>query len=217
MPYENLMTLPDWVAELTTEHDHREPFTVRRGGTVYTSRHVTHVPSLLEQLRKAGRPSTGENSPGAYSSRPAAHIEAMDTLLIIDREASRWVRVLGAQDPDTTEQCILRLHGLHAGLTACRSKRTSKHGCCDAHRIEADIKRWWTQARIVTGWDSAAWRPDNTCPMCGKRGTLRVRFSAASALCIDCRETWDRETLGLLAQHINLENDARKLPGVSVS
>jgi hypothetical protein len=74
------------------------------------------------------------------------------------------------------------------------------------------------QARIVTGWDSPAWSPDNTCPQCGERGTLKVRLAEHIAMCKNdaCRATWDETTIGLLADHIRAESEAERVaaPGV---
>lgn len=187
----------DLVRELTEAHQHAEPYQRREGGTTWTDRHITRVPSLLDQLQHADQPSTGAGGAGGYDSRPAASLEALDTLIRIDLEAARWVRDLGEDDPGDTAACIRKLHGLHASATEPAQRD-----------IERDIRRWWNQARIATGWDSPAWRPDNTCPLCGKRGTLRVRLSAHAAICIEgaCRTTWDADTIGLLAEHIRSEN-----------
>jgi hypothetical protein len=157
--------------------------------------HTTESPSLLEQLETASNTADGTNGAGGYKSRPAAWLEPLDTLALIDQESSAWVRKLGDDDPPTTKECVLRLHGLWASADDDTKKA-----------IERDVSRWWTQARIVSGWDSAAWRPDNTCPMCNERRSLRVKLSDQSAFCVDCRETWTPENIGLLAEHIRQEN-----------
>ncbi len=206
------LDIHDLVADLTQTHRHREPYAVREGQTTWTRGHVTTVPSLIVQLGQVTAANTGEGGVGGYSSRPVAPLESIDTLIHIDLAASRWVRDLGEDDPQDTEGCIRRLHALHASASSCnqtkpkRDQVTREVTCCSQHAIEADVRTWWTQARVVTGWDSPAWRPDNTCPMCDKRGTLRVRLSAHSGICIDCRETWDDTTIGLLAEHIRSEN-----------
>lgn len=61
-------------------------------------------------------------------------------------------------------------------------------------------------ATPLTGWDSPAWRPDNTCPLCSKHGGLRVRADATGATCVECGEAWDEAAIGLLAEHIRREN-----------
>lgn len=100
---------------------------------------------------------------------------------------------------------------LHLSTEPCGYADTNPHRkgddgawCCSRGRIQNDIRRWWYQARIVAGWDMAAWAPDNTCPVCDVRGKLRIRLD--SALCIDCRTLWSAAELGVLAEHIRAEN-----------
>lgn len=191
------LDIHDLFAELTQIHRHREAYVLDTtpGGTRVTLGHVTTVPSLLHQLEHATVASTGENGAGGFKSRPAAHLESLDTLIHIDLAAARWVRDLGEDDPGTTAACVRLLHGLYATAQPATQRV-----------IEHDVRRWWAQARIVTGWDSPAWRPNNTCLACGVRGTLRIRLSSQSGMCIQCRETWGPETIGLLAEHIRMEN-----------
>lgn len=208
-----MRTIPDFhgqMHELTETHSHREPYTVTERGTTWTDGHVTRVPSLLSQLDEGGVCSTGAGGFGGFASRPPARLEALDALADIDLAASRWVRDLGEDDPATTVECVRKLHGLHASAHGCGGAPgrgdDGQVSCCTQHAIEADVRRWWGHARIVTGWDSQAFRPDNTCPLCGRRGGLRVRIEASSAVCIECRESWDESTIGLLADHIRSEN-----------
>lgn len=198
------MDLLDYIAELTQPHTHREHYTVRIGATTFGQDHTTKVPPLLHQLRFASPSGQGEErSGGGYESRPAASVDAISTLTEIDKEASRWVRVLGEDDPVSTIGCVRLLNGLAAGMVRCKKPH---RGCCDYHSLEHDVRRWWAQARVSTGWDSPAWRPDNTCPMCSVKGSLRVKLVDHVAVCTDCRETWDKDTIGLLAEHIRAES-----------
>jgi hypothetical protein len=73
-------------------------------------------------------------------------------------------------------------------------------------RLAREVNRWWTWARVVTGWDSPPWRPNVDCPMCARRGGLRVRLNDRSAACLECGETWDHTTIGLLAEHLREVN-----------
>lgn len=193
------MDLADYVRELTEPHSHAEHYQVRQGHTWYGRNHVTRVPSLLTQLWNGDLPSSSaEDGPRpGYQSRPAARLDALDAAVRIDLEASRWVKDLGEDDPSDTAACVRRLHGLAA--SADQVTRVA---------ILRDVRRWWTQARIVTGWDSAPWTPDNTCPMCGERGTLKVRLLEHIAMCTHdaCRTTWDETSIGLLADHIREES-----------
>lgn len=208
MTHQHAMEISDYVAELTRPHVHREPYTVRLGATSYTQQHATKVPALLLQLRYASPSGQGEErGGGGYESRPAASVDAVATLYDIDQDAARWVKKLGEDDAGDTLACVRMLNGLAANLVRC--KKPGRR-CCDFHSLERDVKHWWTQARVMTGWDSPAWRPDNTCPMCAVRGSLRVKLIDQVGLCVECKETWNRETIGLLAEHIRLESAAER-------
>lgn len=245
----------DMLDELTRAHRHRERYAAKRAGETWTSQHITDVPALVHQLLGATPAGSGsESGSTSAKSRPAARIEAIDTLMLIDHEASAWIRRLGENDPgDTLEivrrqrgpsgpvcdrrcvhhscitirrgehierrriagsgtiACLRKLHGLHASATHCgRAKpKRSKEGrptCCPAHHIEHDVRRWWHQARIITGWDTAAYRPYNTCPVCDQRGGLRINLAMHAGLCIECRSVWGADEIGLLAEHIRTEN-----------
>jgi hypothetical protein len=190
----------DIAEELTRQHTHRERYEYRDKGTLWKQDHVTLVPALIDQLEGAQPQSQNSEGGGGFGSRPAARIEALDTLALIDHAASAWVRKLGHDDPGSTKACVTKLHGLHAGQDEVTRKA-----------IERDMRGWWTQARIVSGWDVAAWRPDNSCPMCDVRRSLRVKIIDMAAFCVECRETWDETTIGLLADHIRAENGEDEL------
>jgi len=178
--------------------------------------HVTEVPPLLVQLdesvEKSGSAEAGTSRPA--SSRPAGRLVAIDTAYRIEVDASRWLRVLGQDDVAVDAiQLVRRLASLLPSLERCHRRHPMRDEqrrviCCTAHRVEADIGRWWTWSRVVTGWDLPAWEPDNTCPLCGTRGSIRVRLVEKLATCTNdaCRETWDDTTIGLLADHIRHEN-----------
>ncbi|GAB2762433.1 hypothetical protein [Nocardioides pakistanensis] len=193
----------DYVRELTERHTNRAHYTLRKGDTWYGQDHLTTVPPLLEQLWHADTPSpTAEDGPRpGYGSKPTARLEALDVAVRIDLEASRWVRELGEDDPGDTIRCVRLLHSLLPSAHEVTRRAAGK-----------DIRRWWTQARVATGWDSPAWRPDNTCPMCGTRGTLRVNLASQGGFCVECRETWDESNIGLLADHIRGESEAERSP-----
>lgn len=206
----------DYANELTRTHTHRERYQTRVGLELWTQDHVTSVPALVHQLLEA-HPASQASDGGStsFGSRPAARIEALDTIMLIDDEATRWLARLGANDPNerldprtklpiptvraTTGQATInvinRLHGLHAS----QDPKTQK-------AIEADMRRWWHQARIISGWDSPAWRPDNTCPVCETRRSLRINLTSHTGMCVECRSLWTTEEIGLLAEWIRLEN-----------
>lgn len=219
----NDLDVHDMVSELTRIHTHREHYVVQHGATTYGRHHQTKVPALLDQLEHGVPSGRGDERSGAgYESRPAARLETLDALILIDHEASRWVRQYGHDDAGmTTVECVTKIGSLIPSLDKCNRRKPVRHAgqiiCCGWHSAEHDVRRWWTQARIVAGWDNAAWRPDATCPICGVRGGLRVRFSANVAMCVGrsegddgrrvaCGETWDPSTIYLLARHIREES-----------
>jgi hypothetical protein len=203
--------LRDMIRDLTRTTSHREQ-QVRPTAAGGTRTHFTKVPPLLDQLQW-GHWTTGSDRSGAgYESRPAASIEALDTLVWIDLAAARWVRDLGEDDPPSTVECVRLLGGLLASAHRCDARRGEERGgswCCTWHAVDHDVRRWWTQARLMTGWDAPAWRPDNTCPACGERRSLRLRLEDRIGFCTECRETWPPDAYQVLADHIRTESDAR--------
>jgi hypothetical protein len=190
--------------------------------------HRTVAPPLLEQLWQSIEPSgsaeAGVARPAA--SKPAARLDAIDTAQRIDAQVGAWLDLLDsaparAKATGLTEselrllESVNRLRHLASlipGLDHCGNRPTyDQQGpiCCNPHEIEHHIHRWWTWARVVTGWDTPAWQPANTCPLCGTRSSLRVRLDDQRATCINdaCRETWGPDTIGLLAEHIRRENN----------
>lgn len=207
-----------YVRELTMPISHRERRQIPQhngDGTITWIRqdHITTHPSLIDQLDRSGDrlTNTGEDGRGTFGSSPAARLEALDELLRIDHAAARWVRQLGRDDPGDTVGCILILNGLAAALDECprveRDKVTKKVICCDLHKVDADVRSWWTRARIVTGWDLPAWKPANSCPLCNERGSLRIKIIDQSGMCVACDGAWTQVSIGLLADHIRAEND----------
>ena len=214
----------DMVNELTARHTQREPYAARRDGTTWTAQHPVDAPALVHQLLGATPSGAGSMSGTTPVSKPAARIESIDTLMLIDDEAAMWIRRLGGDVPGDvwdrrsdrpvggsgTIARIRRLHGLHASAETCtrRKGRRNDEGtwCCTAHHIEHDVRRWWHQARIITRWDSAPYRPFSTCPVCEHRGGLRINLELQAGFCVECRAVWPREQIGLLADHIRTEN-----------
>lgn len=181
-------TLARMVKELTT------PWTQRVRRPDGSSHHVVSAPSLLDQLSSL-EPSTAEGARRGFASRPTANLEAVDLAQAIDREASALVRNLGEDDPPTTKDCVLKLHGMTGWVTDDR-----------VEEITTYVHRWWASARVLSGWDAAPFRPHNTCPVCETLGNLRIRVDDRLAHCIHCRATWDSSNLGVLAAWIRQEN-----------
>lgn len=191
--------MPDLIRDLCDQTRHAEPYSLRRGKMLVNTAHITTVPPLLAQLAAAGEPSSSAEAglPRPAASKPAARLDALDTLIRIDLAAARWVRDWGEDDPGDTIRCVRMVGSLSVSA-----------GSSSAAAALKDVRRWWTWARVTTGWDLPAWQPANTCPLCGIRGTLRVRVVEKLGTCINdaCRETWDETTIGLLADHIRAEN-----------
>lgn len=212
------LDLTDYVTELTAWHKHREPYEYdaehgNGSSTHYKSDHVTDQPPLLTQLDQSITPAGqgGEVGAAAPGSRPTANLDAIAAACDIDLEAARWVRDLGEDDPQDTIGLILRLHGLTASVHRC-SRGSGRAGleCCTFHAIEVSVRSWWVRARVLTGWDTKARKLDGTCPLCGVRGCVQVRLSSGLGACTNCHETWDQETIGILAEHMRAEAETER-------
>lgn len=213
------LELADYVRELTQPHTHVETYQTRSltGGGFVDARHITHVPPLLVQLANNDTPSqAADDGPRAgYASKPAARLDALAALTDIDLAINRWITDIGDQPAHLdTARALRQLHALVADTGAVDE--------VTRREVERDVRRWWTRARIVTGWDSPAWTPDNTCPQCGERGTLRVRLADHIGMCTyrgnlhesgrreACEATWSEETIGVLADHIRHESEQER-------
>ncbi len=211
-----MTSIHDIARELTQPHRHRQPYHYEGAMSSWDAHHVTNVPALITQLNEADKTKTGDMTGSTPGSRPTASIEALDTLIHIDHEAAAWVRKLGHDDPGSTIACVQKVYALAASARFCgRPKPVIEDRqvvCCPVHHIERDMRRWWTQAKLASGWDTRAWSPNNTCPVCEERRTLRIRVEDKSAFCTNCRETWT-DAIGILAEHIRAENGEHELSG----
>lgn len=212
------LELHEVVHQLTEPHMHREPheydFEHANGSTThYATHHVTQQPSLLDQVRgTAGtRGQGGEVGAMTPGSKPAANIDALDCASRIDKGAhDRLAELEVPKPPRDTVAAIRLLHGLSADVDRCTAFGARDATCCPYHAIESDMRGWWASARVLTGWDTSAQRLHGTCPLCGVLGSVRVRFSSSVATCTECYETWDHESIGLLADHMRLEGEAAR-------
>lgn len=209
------------IRDLTTSHQHSEPYVIDRNGENWSVKHHTTVPALIHQLTGATPQGSKEEGGSQHGkSRPAARIESLDTLILIDTEAGEWLDLLGYTIPANTidpltqtsvvgSGCIKalsRLNGLYPSTDTCgrlNHSHESNIWCCARGHLAHDIRRWWNQARIITGWDIPAFKPRATCPICDVTGSLRVKVDGA--LCVECRSLWDGSQIGLLAEHIRSE------------
>lgn len=209
--------LVDIVSELTQTTSHRESYALQRDNadgsiTLVEQGHVTVRPSLIAQLRVAmTTSSTAESGArGGFGSKPSARLDALDALLRMDQETVRWIHTITRKPVDvdlSTEQLVLRVSSVGKGNDD----------------VERDLRAWWLHARIVTGWDTPPFRPNNTCPVCKKRGGLRVRVDTQAGsvvthgLCVECKAQWtgDDGSFDRLAWWIRVENDDYDTPRVS--
>ena len=195
-----LLRLTDAINELTQPRTHVERFTRDTGHGPVTRRWSMRVGSLLDQLGLCVSPGTGIDLAAGHAvpgSRPTASIEALDALMAIDVEVAQ----LADYHDVKREDIIGNLRGLLGVAT----------GSDDAEQsyLAVRAERWVSRAKSVTGWADPVWRPDNSCPLCEERRSLRVRIMSASemhASCVHCGETWTPDTIGLLAEHIRYEN-----------
>lgn len=194
----------DYVTELVDPTNHYEPRHTRQvnadgSSTIITTRHRVTAPPLLEQLATAIYSTAAEEGRRAFGSKPSARVDALDALQRIESGVESWLKRLGLDIPTRPTREGTEALNVPQGL-----RRAAAHA---PEEIRADVRSWWSMARTVTGWDQPAWKPDNSCPLCNVRGGLRIRRDATSATCVECWETWDVETIGLLAEHIRTEND----------
>lgn len=198
------------VLELTETHDQSTAYDQTLTGssgsaTTYTARWTTTHPPLIAQVWGSVSPSGqgGEVGSTTPSSKPSASLDSIDAAAHIDYQVGRWLEYLGADTHRDTIGAVRLLYSLTPDLYRC--DQDPANGCCDYHGVSKAIRTWWIRARVLTGWESPAWKPDATCPMCGERRTVSVRWSSEVATCTACYESWDSETIGLLAEHIRLE------------
>ena len=156
------------------------------------------IPSLLDQLQAAYVSSSSDQTGSGFASKPAARIDAIDVLMRIDTEAGNWVDQLGHLITNDPRDNLRWLNDRAAKLTDLEQ----------LHWLACDVRGWATWAKVVTGWETPAFRPNNTCPLCAQRGGLRVRVGDGEAhgMCVHCGEHWTAETVALLAEHIRYEN-----------
>lgn len=169
----------------TTERIHRD------NGT--TELHTLTHPPLLTQLQHATTGSThlsDDNVATRFGSKPAGHLEALDLLNRINRESTQLADEHGIDEPNLTKR-LTRLSGFIG------------------HNPHKQVRSWWAAARVLTHWDSPAYRPHGTpCPACWDVTTLRIRVDEELAHCSGCGESWDTSgdpgsrPLALLAQHV---------------
>lgn len=198
-----LEQITEAVDELVSPRRNEERFTRETGHGLVAKRYVVHVASLLDQLgygltlsSRLDRNDAGHPIP---SSRPSANVEALDQLVEIERDSLRILTYIGGTD---RRDLVANLRAL-VGLTANKDE--------DVQRDVAYFARiWLSRAKVFMTWEVEPWRPDNSCPLCEQKRSLRIRIISNSemhAVCVSCGEVWTPESIGLLAEHMRWEND----------
>jgi hypothetical protein len=157
-------------------------------------------PSVLDQLAKAAFPGVGEKVSGGrhHGSRPPADLEAVACHVAISVGAADWAWRMHSEIRDTEASTI-------RGLVGAASNADSDM----QYALRSALRGWLAWAQTVTGWRSYPHTPVAPCPLlredthepCAARGSIRVRFDTKTAVCLDCGGTWDKDTIGLLAEH----------------
>jgi hypothetical protein len=208
-----LQQLADDVQELTDKREHTEPrWTWTRKRNRKLEKHITQVPSLLDQLRDLSADPVAEEGSGTRSipeSRTPEGSRAFELLLTIEAGTAWWVSVAFRKPLRPQVEDNL------AALVGCA---TSTELQADTlARIAADVASWRRRAEEVTGWRDPARQPYVRCPTCNRLGSLRVDLSERHARCVGCKSTWSEAegTIGLLAEHIRAERDAPGQPDLA--
>ena len=159
-------------------------------------KHTVHHAALLDQLREATQASTLTTDDAfrpAPASKPSARLDAIAAYQRIDRESTRWAQALHSRTrvplPDRLRGLIGAAANGPSDLVQGAKDHQRRPGCCLRHAVRS----WRTQARVVSGVEAPAFAPHVPCPNtdCEAWDTLRVRFDARVASCIDCGSFWD--------------------------
>ena len=199
------MLAADHIRELVRPYTTHEIVTQPVNGVDTQRVHTVHHASLLNQLRNATQGATGlsdsDASRSVPTSKPAAHLEALDLLARIDAQSKNLALSVEAGDHHNLEDRLLAISGKVGSETHYR------------------VRSWWAAARLVTHHDTQPIRPHGVpCMNCWELNTLRIRLEDEIAICTKCGETWDRTnepghgSLDNLGQHVKwcLEHEISK-------
>lgn len=154
-----------------------------------------HLPSLLDQLAEAVVPGESyvedEITRAAFASRPAARLDAVDRLLAIEAGAAGWCTRVKVKPREDAHDNIRALVGAAPVMPSD-----------DQRQLRSDLGTWCTWAATVTGWEHPPHTPRAPCPLCGAKGTLRIRLAKETACCMACGAAWDVTNIGILTAHI---------------
>jgi hypothetical protein len=200
-----LQDIADCADALTDSRQHVEPvYTTDRSRNRKLSHvHRTMQPGLLAQVRERFEP--GAQAAGFRSvpgSRPPLAFEALALHTVISLAAVRWLWSLRIELRNTDESNIRALVGA-AGSMDSETQAA----------LLFEMRTWHRRAAILTGWQTAPFRPRASCPNCGQQA-LVVNVESKSAFCngfdprtnMPCGAWWDESTVGILAEHVRAQN-----------
>lgn len=153
---------------------------------------VVRMPGLLGQLARRDPSTTVGRSSTSSGSRPPGSLAAVDTLLMIDREARPLAaRLITLRIQATAEGVQLVAHPRRL-IDAVRIIRAAVPELDRAwlRSVDRTVVRWWARARITMTWDEPPLRPHVPCPACGRRGGLQLVRDPLAMACLDCGEAW---------------------------
>lgn len=187
---EDRLTADQEVDQLVNGFTHAERHLIRTAArTQRAERHLSAHPSLLNQLRQLASDLPGQVEDATRripDSTPPGSWGALTAVLRIETGAAAWVDRL-AQPLRANPEGNLRFLLAQTTVPAY------------GQQIADDIHRWWTIARVETGWDDPPRTLQDPCPYedCGSR-SLRVRAGVTAAWCSDCGAVWDSVSIGVL-------------------
>lgn len=195
--------ITDLADTLTEPHAHREPYTTwDTNRHRKTHHHITVQHGLLTQLHRAVLPATmasDGNSGTIPASRPPLEIEALSRHQQISTAARTWCTNLGTHPRPTAESTIRALVGAAGHLDDTQQRA-----------LAADLRRWTHWCRVYLGLEQVRRITGVRCPLpdCTQLGTLRINLTTSHGLCTACGATWDRDSIGVLAEHITTNRKA---------
>jgi|GEM_PF-2848575 len=176
--------------------------TMDRFESIAAGYHSVSMPSMLVQIEAAVEGVRGAAGPSGMSeSRPTASLDAIDALERIRKRAAATVAEFGG-DPGIFVATNLN-------TLAAMASEVSDDQLRALRRLAMS---WWTQAKIVAGFEERAQRPHVRCPRCDVMDSLRVRLDVASrfglAMCTECESAWTDDPE---SQRENGDGDIRML------
>jgi hypothetical protein len=184
--YQDLLAAQE---SLTDSRQHRETHDAE--GRLLSKPFTHRLPGLLEQLYLAAiDPSMAAEAGGMRlkpKSRPPLALEAWSRYTDIEKAALRWVRSLRMEEHTQPGRNIRQLVSAAAGVRG-------QYLAWDEDTIEAlltEVRQWRRWCAVLTGWESAPWRPYIKCPVCSEISAIWVNEAERSAYCSSCKADWD--------------------------